>query len=1501
MTDKIYKLTALFLWPMYFNKDDYRTCTLYVGLQGVCVDETTIDEQGNINAVSRTVDFFSGLKPGDAEICKFLGISDATIQRMPQKGKTTFNAQGCYDAMKLAHDIADEINFHSLFRGYYTTMVAKIMPYLCVVKKNIFDPNFNPSTLTRDDFVLSDVKQEEAPFYEINLRVNSIDNNWHDFIKQRIELSSWHENPSVKVLWECLRETRAVSPRTLFTVWYALVHEGFSNAIKTYGVKYATLKGFYAQEEKEDYRTGEIQKRFPSIALLACCPSIPPCRFAERTIDGAKPGFGAGFVLKEDERNTKCIIRNEDGAAEVVPVLRAKYSLPVMLYTFHTTNILPLFNKFSPDRANLLGAFNALPTWNALATITEAPKGNADPFNTSYKYLDPAVAREACKSGDLKYTYVATRMVKDDLIAVLMIELLAKFASGETKELVDSWIKRGYVTRADVELARNTLVPQCLEESRKVDANILKAIPGTPYDKEGNPVSVCCDGTAITDTDVKYVFTPTQISKTMKGCSVRISYISERVKDAGAILTLPECGDINGKRVPIVSVVDDFLDEKDGRALRGVIFPKTLVQIGDGSSKKGVFLNCSGLEVLDFSACQSLKFIGENAFAGCSKLKDVRLPDIPAEKGYTIHKGAFEGLNNLGTLRIRALEILEGAFVESSIFDLDIDAVDVKGGAFKRTNIESTAKVGKSFKSIGPNGMYNLLSGQNINLDLPNIVTLGHGALYRENEGGTVNLGKSLTSIGSGALRGWSTATVNAEKATTLGLGAFAGLGSVTVHASSVYEPEACRSLGLDNVHYFEGETKSKYREDSEAYIEFCTAFLMEQPGSSKLCNYLEENLPKLVGGAAVGNPIIYDISEPLEDTAALLRSGIRLTDNQKAFFRTNDMQPKFRDDVVVADELAATRLDNLVVHVLEAIAKPLDGSLLSVYTTSPGYARVSTVFDKNKALVYSSSNMCVQSFNFQTIDGRMNAPIYLVELRNGSAYTYIGKSTNVAMVPVSSIMKDIGYVVPEDKLKADVEDDLYIPGRNWLMQAPSFGYTDEDDGSVISAPLLMPGDIVDPKGPTIMFESAPVTADALSGFTVTSKYLASIMMSSVLVANGNCYHIYNPFEKWYIAIDRSKEITRIRERETQVAESTYIDMIKASLGTAPLAIDDVKRYRKLEKTVMKPSYGKVTATPIANAVTSYEELVKNDKGAQTPFTYAFFKELSKDMAYLMGAHADEGVLSDANNLTPSKATPTRILMADGKWVQCFQSHRVTKAKALTDEDFIEGTKVAMRGGKYLYWYRIYDAKGSKVALDTFVSPFDIDKLTGHLGQYHIGESGGPTITVGAFSAKSNFVYNNEVMPNIAEGLSYESRYNIGSQLNKKTTEKIKTTLACVADAHTGKWYLVTDDAKIVGKKKLRMDTRGNVSNGINEYLVLFPIRNITFASALANGLSSARGMDETKAYLGELLSAISGGDVHSKIVEDYLAAVALLGADEKDTAKVAELTEFYLAPCLGY
>lgn len=1054
---------------------------------------------------------------------------------------------------------------------------------------------------------------------------------------------------------------------------------------------------------------------------------------------------------------------------------------------------------------------------------------------------------------------------------------------------------RGFITNSEAETLLNDYVAQAIQNSRKADANIQMAAElckssamlsdkGGAFSPSGEPIDV--DG-------VKFVFYPVTF-KGQSGCYPKLISISEKVLEEGAVISVPAVGDVvdaKGKttQLPVVALTPEFCSDKAWRtAIRGIVLPASIVQlVGRAkSTEDGVFSGFHNLELLDMSACTGLKLIGECAILDCPHLHEINMPDIKAEEGYTIHERAFCDLPAVSSLKIRALDIVNGAFVNVSVYSLDVDAVSVKSNGFGRgVVVEGDITLGESFKEIGTSGMSGLCTGKDISVKLPNILTLANNALERNSAssecGGTIEIGDKITAMGSSALSGWANVIINAKEGGVAG-GALNGIGSIKVHTNSPYDNEAIKSIQFDKITYFEGEEVSDYRKEAEAYLAMYSAFIAENGGTVQ--QFLDATEPE--------DAMCMELELP--SLLSIIGNQTALNGAPKNYFAQHIVDGSLTFTNVLADKLhlADTIMwsDIAVLRTLMAIAVPVPINLINIYSNADLYARC-----EQYMTVHRSDNMIIERFLYETADFRTEFTMYSVTLKeNGNTYLFMENGCGRKLSSKSEFCDYIGIT------SDDIDAVAYksVPGFQLITSS-----TEAEDGSgdllgeSCNAPFLAPGDIIKSSVPTLLFESMAGKKDTFA------KYMETIVASAVILnRKEGGYIIYQPTEKWKITIapgtQKLKKDSSIRVDERQIAISlpTFCKELVALKGSAIKAITDPKVFATFAEQAIHPKSS--ASTNFDKVLKAFEDVKSKTPANALPLSKDLFDTITQYGSYIMSVHSGTGALASENNLTLSKETEQRRLMADGQYLQCFVAARVTKGKQLKKDDLTEGDRVAYRGGKGQIWYRIYDADKGGTPTATYVSSYGVQELLLHLKSFDFSKDGMlSAIHYGTLVDKNRFIFDSETMPTFFDSLVYFQ--------GGEGSDAMKAKVGCALDRYTGHWYMVannlgTEEEKGKdGRKKKKIVAS-------NKIYVLFPISNIAFASAVMLGLSGTQSTS-TRDYLIDLLDALRRGNGSSSAVCKYKEACSELAkdasefsTDKPDRKRIMELTDFFLAPCLG-
>lgn len=997
----------------------------------------------------------------------------------------------------------------------------------------------------------------------------------------------------------------------------------------------------------------------------------------------------------------------------------------------------------------------------------------------------------------------------------------------------------------------------CVDEGSKTEDGVVVTLGGEILNKD--------------NTDVVFDFVSFTTQGGVTGCYPVIQSISETAqKSGGLVISVPKYGVPSGakKKLPVLRLTPDFCGIEFRDNIRGVILPETLVQlVGAKNGVAGVFSDYGRLEFVDMSACTKLKLIGASAFKNCTKLHNIFMPDIPASDSYIIHKGAFSGLPAVSELNISAYEVLTNAFSDVDIYSLKFDAVKVGSTAFgKNTKVASTVTIGESLKEVGAGGLTRILEDKSLDVKLPNIVKLTHGAMVKGGTGfAKIELGKTLTTLGEGALEGWDDVTIHAEKGANKG--ALIGVRHVLLHANSDYEVDAVKHVPMSEICYFEGEEMSDYRKEAQEYVDMMELFFAEK--GSTFESYIARELDD------IRYPGI--ITEEYPTLEGIIGEQYSLTDAQIDFYRNGKQFPVFSDKLdneIAAD--AEALVDIATLRMLKAVAKPFDTQLINLFSAEKLYSKTA-----NHTICRKSANLCVERFRYVTADLTTEITMYLVGINGGGKYLFMENSADARLMSPNEVLKALRATADPGVINSI---DYCLP--------PAFEKSgDAETGGDISAPFIIPGDTLCGDTPTLLAHNF------CDRKTTAQKYVYSIFKDAGIVRVGNEYFAYNPLVKWFLSCE-TKVPMRVHEREVSVGIDDICNKITGRKKSPSNIVTDANDFRYFAGLAAKPPVAK--SSDVGKVMDIYKGLIEATKGKKTlALSRDLFDSITEYMSYVMSKHDEKGALSDERNLTVSSETKKRKLLADGLYLQCFDAKRKTLGHRMTRADLTDATKVIFRGGEDRVWYRLYDSDKSDTPVATYVCNYPLSVLEEHLKRYKgAGLGKASEITYGKLVPKSRFVFDSKTMPMFFGTLTYEDVAN-SSVANARIGYKDfkgSSEVGCAVDRLTGRWYLVSDD--IVAKRK-KADKDATAVN--DKFYVLFPISNIAFVSMVVSGIGNTE-VTTTKEYLSELLLALHLGEKEStkEVLARYKEAVAELSKADCDRRKIAELTDFFLAPCLG-
>ena len=158
--------------------------------------------------------------------------------------------------------------------------------------------------------------------------------------------------------------------------------------------------------------------------------------------------------------------------------------------------------------------------------------------------------------------------------------------------------------------------------------------------------------------------------------------------------------------------------------LKKVVFPTTTWNTGTSA-----FYGCTLLETIDFSRCETIRYIGPNSFEGCTALQTVEIPKTVTDVSMYGFSGCTKlssvvfdddsTLTTIGSYAFRNCSALESVTIPQSVKKLETGAFD-KCTALKTIRIKSKTP---------PNIQYNTFS--NIPTDCVFVVDEGCGDAYK--------------------------------------------------------------------------------------------------------------------------------------------------------------------------------------------------------------------------------------------------------------------------------------------------------------------------------------------------------------------------------------------------------------------------------------------------------------------------------------------------------------------------------------------------------------------------------------------------------------------------------------------------------------------------------------------------------------------------------------------------------------------------------------------------
>jgi hypothetical protein len=1426
MLNKVVRLVALRLWPVAISSQQPNA--VHFGLYGVDVAITELKEGTSEPTVRISSISFSsqeGLSEEDTEMVKYLGIDPADVAAFAVGGSEKLSAEVMCNKMKAG-----------------CRMLSAISPFLNKIEYKIgVLVTFGSSFYTQPISVMQELGSiqtgycKQIPAGEKQAGKSSFYSVWDISVNRYCNTDPY--DFSLLPLLDKTEEVKLENLKDTIISCFSSYNRRFERGETSVRVSFTCKSegSYYSSWNREPLLTGEG---------LEVAYTVPTPSYHSHGQRGAKPGFGKG------KRSGKLEITG--GVCACLEYTSPKGDKPAVLKW--TTRKSSWSAKF--DKTLVLRGLYALPSdWDRRMIC--------DAFDRMPRLADIQKMME--------YRGGAGRSCNDEFTkedaAIILCVLLGKFKPEDAN--IKHLLEKNALTSEDIDSIINNYVLDALRSERQVSdlvQNVLSMCETEAGRAEDGVAALSMNGNILDGTDVVFEFFPFTDINGKDGCYPKLVSVSPEVVAAGAIISVPAMGTVAGhkKKLPVVTLTPDFCDKTWKDVLRGVRLPASVVQL-EGGKHGGVFSDFGKLEIVDLTACTGLKQIGQNTFKNCSHLHSILLPDAEAKDSYTIHEKAFDTLPSLGTLKIRAKEILNSAFLNVSMYSLDLDAENVGSRAFyKDVTVESDLIIGKSFKNIGSSGMSGLCTGHVLNVSFPEILKMEDNAIRRDGDAaGTVELGSNLSSLGTGALFGWESVIVNSAEIDKKGkrmrksaaaTDSFRGVGAVKVHAETSFETEALKSLTPDKISYFEGEEGSDRRKEAENYIQLSSMFFTNN--ETTLTSYLRDQL-------AMGT----DLFCPPEELPSLLGvlGGAYPAGADAATFFGNGESPYYEKVAEDRGDMSDTEayMDVAVLRALMAITEPLPKNLESLYSNASLYSK-----SFQHTLVYSSENMNITRVKFITADFRTEVYMYLVTLaESGETYLLVERMSDVRLVSRGEVC---------EYLKVG-SDDL---SKYKYKEAPSFPYP--KDGEDAPAPFLMLGDDLKAGNPTLLGNSL---ADMKSSY---NGYMKTILASAVAVRTDDRYILFNPFMKWKISFDNKKELARVHESGIALTLNGFCKELSERKGKAPRMITDAATFSSFAKLAISPQPVQESNFSIPLSIFAENKTSVKGKRSVLPLSRKLFDSLTQYGSYIMSKHSGTGVLASENNLNVSMSTARRLQLADGLYLQCFTSSRVSKGEQIKTSDVIDATRASYRGGRHQTWYRLFVAPKGGDAIATYISRYEVSDLVKHLESFDFSKAGtAAAIEYGKLVDRKRFIFDTESMPVFFDALRYGGE-----------NTDWKASVGCAIDTYTGRWYLVSDD--IATKKNAAKDDGEAATTQVvhNKLLVLFPVANIAFASAVVLGLASTD-VATTKDYLSELLDELRRSK-KGKIYQDYQAACSELSQAEPNRRRIVELTDFFLAPCLG-
>ena len=404
--------------------------------------------------------------------------------------------------------------------------------------------------------------------------------------------------------------------------------------------------------------------------------------------------------------------------------------------------------------------------------------------------------------------------------------------------------------------------------------------------------------------------------------------------------------------------------------------------------------------------------------------------------------------------------------------------------------------------------------------------------------------------------------------------------------------------------------------------------------------------------------------------------------------------------------------------------------------------------------------------------------------------------------------------------------------------------------------------------------------------------YIKLILGFAVVIDTADYRCIYRPDTQWYLKLDRSDDACVI-ERKVGITFDEFVKEFEPAIKGDVALMRDSKEFITAAARI-KTRTTRAGQEPIVDVVKAFKANVdelaaKGSSRGVEPFTKDFLDLCTQKASFLVSTHDDRGALADFNNLVPHKDTLKRLKLMDGTYLQCFNSARITKGRRIKNDDYIAGDRAAFKGGRSSLWYKVFANEKDTDAIAVYTSGLTPKQLKAHFGLYATDDQNATSLSLGGLVSKSRIIFNPRTMPVIAANLIYDDTV-------KRGTVDGHAVVGCGIDAQTGRWYMLASDIKmkhVVGEIMDDACLSGS-------YYVLFPIRNISFVSALAQATLDKRA-ESTMEYLGTLVAALHDkGKDPAAVIAKYKQALSYLGMPDADSEKIMQMTDFFLAPCIG-